>query len=683
MSSIDQILALTPVMAGRVTPDMVLAFGNDLLGQRVGKNSSEISGQPLVAVIRPQGFALLEAAIQKALSGEVVDYEAMLLFPDIGRRRVRVRVIPQRGPDQEVIGAIFFNVDDTRALLGEMHQAELKQMFFALDHHAIVSAADVNGTITLVNDKFCEISGYEREELIGQNHRLVNSGRHPPTFFEQMWDTITAGQVWQGEICNRAKDGSLYWVHSTIVPFVDETGLPTKFISIRTDITGIKAAEEENRRLAFYDPLTNLPNRRLLMKRLAEMSAETVGRGHRAGVMLIDLDDFKKINDVYGHSIGDAILDEVAQRLRALEREGDTAAHVGGDEFMLLLYKLGRSEDEARHRLRQLEAKVVAALSRPYHLSFDQGHASMEVHCTASIGGCMVGPEGISPQEILRRADLALSHAKISGRRRSAYFETFMDEDLTHRFRLEQDLSHAKERGQFVLHYQPIVNREGAILGLEALIRWVHPELGLISPATFIPIAESSDRIVSIGWWVMEQACRQLGIWSHQPGKQHLWIAVNVSAKQLGEPRFVEDLQSLIERSGAPASQLCIEITETVLLEGQGFGLSETFAAIRALGIRLSLDDFGTGYSSLSYLKSLPLTKVKIDQTFVRSLLESPKDQAITEAVLDLANKLGLNVVAEGVETQGQFELLERLGCRQFQGYFFARPATLDSFGLN
>lgn len=679
---VDELLALLPVMAGRVTPDWMLAFGNEPLAQRIGKTSAEVSGQPLVDVIRPQGFPPLHQAILKALSGEVVNYEAVLVFPDIGRRRVRVRVIPQRGPDDHVCGAIFFTVDDTPALQVELHQAELKQVFHALDQHAIVSAADVHGTITMVNDKFCEISGFTREELVGQNHRMVNSGRHPAAFFDHLWATISSGKVWQGEICNRTKDGSLYWVQSTIVPFVGEAGLPTQYISIRTDVTGIKVAEEENRRLAFYDPLTHLPNRRLLMQRLAELGPESGVRKSRAGVMLIDLDDFKKVNDVYGHSVGDAILEEVATRLRALERDGDTVAHLGGDEFMLIFPNLGVQEQAAESRLSYLVVKVAEALNRPHHLSLNHGHASMEVHCTASIGVCAVGIEALPPMELLRRSDLALSHAKISGRRRAAFFDPAMDEDLTNRFRLEQDLSQAQERSQFVLHYQPIVDREGATQGLEALIRWKHPENGMISPAAFIPIAEASDRIVSIGWWVMEQACQHLGVWRSHPEKQHLWIAVNVSAKQLREARFVTELKRLLEATGAPPSKLCIEITETVLLEGQGFGLAQTFADIRALDIRLSLDDFGTGYSSLSYLKSLPLTKVKIDQTFVRSLLESPKDQAITEAVLALAVKLGLSVVAEGVETQGQFELLERMGCGQFQGYYFGRPAPLDALSL-
>lgn len=678
MDDIDHIISFIPVMAGRVMPNMVLAYGNDLLAQHIGKLSSDVSGRPLVDVIRPQGFALLEAAIQQGMFGEVVDYEAMLHFPDLGRTKVRVRVVPHHDQENQVVGVLFFILDNTQALLAELHQADLKQIFHALDHHAIVSATDVHGTIILVNDKFCEISGYERDELIGQNHRMVNAGRHSPAFFEQMWATISVGEVWQGEICNRAKDGSLYWVRSTIVPFVDETGLPAKFISIRTDVTSIKNAEEENHRLAFYDPLTNLPNRRMLIQRLTELSAQTVGQGTHAGVMLIDLDDFKKVNDVYGHSVGDTLIFEVANRLRALGREGDTVAYMGGDEFMLLFHNLGHNDDEATRRMRLIETKVVAELSRPHHITFDHGNASMEIHCSACIGGCIVSQMTLSPQEILRRTDMALSHAKTSGRRRTAYFQNSMDESMTHRFRLEQDLTEAIKREQFVLHFQPIVDHEGCTLGLEALIRWLHPKQGLISPATFIPIAESSDRIVSIGWWVMEQACFQLGRWQDQPERHHLWIAVNVSAKQLCEGSFVLDLESLLKRSGAPASQLCLEITETVLLEGQGFGLIQTFAAIRSLGIRLSLDDFGTGYSSLSYLKSLPLTKVKIDQMFVRSLLDSPKDQAITEAILDLADKLGLSVVAEGVETQGQFELLSNLGCQQFQGYLFGRPAPLD-----
>lgn len=680
---IDSILDFFPVMAGRVTPDMTLAFGNEALASRVSKTAAQISGEPLSNVVRPEGLPALQEGIRQALeTGQVVEYEKVLDFADWGRQLVKVRVVPDEGPGGQILGATFFAKDETLALQAERHQEELKQLFYALDQHAIVSVANTNGDITLVNDKFCEISGYAREELVGHNHRKVNSGHHAQTFFEKMWATITGGEVWQGEICNRAKDGSLYWVNSTIVPFLDGEGLPTHYVSIRTNVTAIKTAEQENRRLAYFDPLTHLPNRRHLMERLAQIGRGAEHLHSRAGVVLVDLDGFKKINDVYGHTVGDAILLEVANRLRGLEREAETVAHLGGDEFILLFPNLSLDKNEAEIRLRYLVGKALDTLNRPYHLAFCLGTASMEIRCTASIGACTTDIEPLARSELLKRVDLALSIAKSSGRHKAAYFDTSMDDQLTYRFRLEQDLSHALERSQFALHYQPIVNREGNVEGLEALIRWNHPERGLVSPGDFIPIAEASDRIVSIGWWVIEQVCRELGKWRHQPNRQYLWIAVNVSARQLRNPRFTQELKRKLDEWGASANQLVLEITESLLLEGHVQALTQTFEEIRALGIRLSLDDFGTGYSSLSYLKSLPLTKVKIDQMFVRSLMENPKDHAITEAVLALAAKLGLSVVAEGVETQGQFELLDRMGCQHFQGYLFGRPAPLDSLGL-
>lgn len=542
----------------------------------------------------------------------------------------------------------------------------------ALDAHAIVAITDANGIITYVNDKFCALSQYARHELLGRTHNIVNAGHHPPKFFDNLWATISQGRVWQGEICNRAKDGSHYWVYSTIVPFVGEDGFPEKYISIRADITALKHAEHEAQHLALYDPLTHLPNRRLLLDRLKQVQAASARTGQYFGMLSLDLDGFKQVNDLYGHQQGDQLLQQVGQRLKMRLRATDTAARMGGDEFIVVLQDLGVDDEEAAAALQAIEHKLREAIMRPY-----DGAGRMHddaVVTSPSTGGVVACGQKLSGQDLLHYADLALYRAKANGRNCFVLFEEALKAEADRKSSLEYDMRFAIERGEFQLYYQPIVNREQCTIGMEALIRWNHPVRGLVPPGEFIELAEQSGHIIPIGWWVLETAVAQLRRWHTDPDRTAWSLSVNVSAKQLQHPHFADSLLQLIARSGINPSKLCLEITETALLSGLDKKLVDKLCAMRDMGLQFALDDFGTGYSSLIYLKQLPLSRLKIDKSFVQSLLHEHKDQSITRAVLLLAQELNMFVIAEGVETPEQFDYLHPAGCQGFQGYLFGRP---------
>jgi diguanylate cyclase (GGDEF)-like protein/PAS domain S-box-containing protein len=445
-----------------------------------------------------------------------------------------------------------------------------------------------------------------------------------------------------------------------------------RFIVLSRDITERKAAEEKIQRLAFSDPLTELPNRRLLLDRLHHALA-TCARSKRYGVlMLIDLDNFKVLNDTLGHDVGDRLLQQVALRLRKCVREGDTVARLGGDEFVVMLEDLADSAQEAATGARTVGEKVLAALSKTFQL------ADYEVHSTPSIGIALFGNGESSVDNLFKQTDLAMYQAKAAGRSTLRFFDPEMQAAVSSRATLETDLRQAIWQKQFLLHYQPQVDVAGRWIGVEALVRWRHPMRGMVSPAEFIPLAEETGLILPLGYWVLEAACRQLVAWSAQPGLRELTMAVNVSARQFSLPDFVSELLALIEHTGADPQRLKLEFTESLLLENAA-GTIDKMLALKARGIGFSLDDFGTGYSSLSYLKRLPLDQLKIDQSFVRDVLTDPNDAAIAKTIVALAQSLGLKAIAEGVETEEQRDFLAGNGCLSYQGYFFSRPLPAEA----
>ncbi|PKO26015.1 MAG: diguanylate cyclase, partial [Betaproteobacteria bacterium HGW-Betaproteobacteria-9] len=439
------------------------------------------------------------------------------------------------------------------------------------------------------------------------------------------------------------------------------------------DITQRKEAEEEIRELAFYDQLTHLPNRRLLMDRLQRALASASRSQRAGGLLFIDLDNFKTLNDTFGHDHGDLLLREVAQRLGTCIRDGDTVARLGGDEFVVMIEDLSTNLQEAAEAARVVSEKILAALDVPYQLA---GH---EHHSTPSIGVTLFAerPQGVD--ELLKQADIAMYQAKAAGRNTVRFFDPEMQNVLTNRASLEMDLRQALVEGQFLLYYQPQVDAAGRITGAEALVRWRHPLRGIVSPAEFIPLAEDTGLILPLGQWVMETACRQLVRWGSRAETAALTLAVNVSARQFRQEHFVDQVLTTLRQSGTTAERLELELTESLLLDD----VEDTIIKMTALkneGLRFSLDDFGTGYSSLAYLKRLPLNQLKIDQSFVRDVLSDPNDAAIARTVVALGQSLGLDVIAEGVESQEQRDFLHSQGCYAYQGYLFGRPLPVDEF---
>jgi diguanylate cyclase (GGDEF)-like protein/PAS domain S-box-containing protein len=533
--------------------------------------------------------------------------------------------------------------------------------------------SDAECVILRVNLAFSGITGYSAEEAVGKKTNLLKSDRHDSAFFAAMWESILARGSWSGEIWNRHKNGEIYPHWLSITAIKGAAGKVTRYVATLTDITQRKSSEEEIRNLAFYDLLTGLPNRRLLIDRLQHALAASI-RSHNCGALLfIDLDDFKTLNDTLGHYVGDQLLVQVAQRLQACVREADTVARFGGDEFVVMLEGLSEDVDAAAAESKKVGETVLGKLEAPYSLS------GLEHRSTVSIGVALFNQGRKDINELLKRADIAMYKAKAEGRNTMRFFDQKLEDAVFARVALEKDLRHGISNGELILHYQPQVNSAGGITGAEALVRWQHPRRGLVSPMEFIPLAEETGLILPLGRWVMQVACAQIAAWAKDEETAHLTLAVNVSALQLQQPDFVDEVLSLLARTGADPRKLKLELTESLLLSHIESTIAK-MAALNARGLTFSLDDFGTGYSSLSYLRRLPLSQLKIDRSFVQDLLLDSNNAVIARTIIALANNLGLDVIAEGVETQEQLEQLKMDGCASFQGFLFGRPVPIEEF---
>ncbi|MGE8188212.1 putative bifunctional diguanylate cyclase/phosphodiesterase [Pseudomonas sp. NPDC086278] len=533
----------------------------------------------------------------------------------------------------------------------------------AVDAAAIFSETDLSGRITYVNDQFCAVSGYSREELIGQNHRLLNSGQHCADFFATMWRTIALGNVWKGDICNRAKDGSLYWVDSTMVPVIDElTGRIDRYLSIRFDISEKRQQLHSLQWRVGHDVLTGLPNRTFLSDLLDQALTFSRKENIPLAVCMLDLDGFKAVNDGYGHASGDQLLVEVAKRLRGIVRGEDVVARLAGDEFVLVL-RYVKDLPELRAALN----RVLGALSAPYSLN------GKDLKIFASIGVTLFPLDNEDAETLLRHADQAMYVAKQSGRNRFYVFDVSRDQALKATHQTVARVRQALAMGELCLHFQPKVHmRRGEVVGFEALLRWEHPENGMVSAREFLSPVEETDLIIDIGEWVMDQVLSQLGRWQREG---QCWpVSINIAARHFQRADFVDRLSQVLARHSQVAPQMLdLEIVESVAVENIQH-VSDCLQACQALGVQFSLGDFGTGYSSLSYLKRLRTQTIKIDRSFVRDILHDRDDLALTTAVIGLARAFGREVIAEGLESVEHGELLLQLGCEVAQGYFIAPP---------
>ncbi len=582
------------------------------------------------------------------------------------------------------------NTDDLRETNARLQQElakskraeqELRIAATAFEAQECIIITDAASRILQVNKAFTATTGYAAEEVIGQNPRMLSSGRQDAAFYAEMWESIRATGTWQGEIWNRRKNGEAYPSWLSITAVLGDDGRATHFVGTSTDIAPRKLAEDRIKHLAYYDQLTHLPNRRLMVDRLDQALTACARHGRQGALLLIDLDDFKSLNDSMGHGVGDNLLVEVARRLQQCVRDGDTVARLGGDEFVVIVNDLDGGE-QAAIQAERIAEKVQARLAESYVLDIVRDGVVVDscIHaCGSSVGIALFRDRSVSTEELLKRADTAMYQAKQAGRQTHRFFDPEMQEAVKLRTLLERDLRRALNEGQFLLYYQPQVNATGCVIGAEALVRWRHPERGMVEPAEFIPLAEETGLILQLGQWVLEQACRQLTVWANSEDTGHLTLAVNVSARQFGRSSFVADVLSIVDDLGVKPDRLKLELTESHLLDNAR-EVIDKMEALKARHVGFSMDDFGTGYSSLSYLKKLPLDQLKIDQSFVRDILSHPSDAAIAKTIVALAQSLGLSVIAEGVETEGQREFLREHGCVTCQGFLFSRPVPLDEF---
>jgi len=595
----------------------------------------------------------------RSITGPVQEAANVAKAMAAGDLTTKVRV---RGSNE--IGRLMMTLGEMQHKLaaGKAAQAQQRlaaQVFLQSPNGILIT--DANGVILLINPAFSQITGYSPADVIGANPRLLASGLHERTFYASMWHSLNNSGAWEGEISNRHKSGAVYSIWKVINRMTDEHGITANYVATFTDLTEKKSDEERIRHMANFDTLTCLPNRSLLRDHFALARSHAQRGGESMALLFLDLDNFKHINDSLGHGIGDELLVCVARRMRQQVREQDTVARLGGDEFVLLLP--GTDADGASH----LARKLLDSSATPNQIG------DRELTVTASIGIAMYPQDGQDLETLAKHADVAMYRAKQDGRNAYCFYTPEMQANSVRTLLLEGELRRALELEQLTLHYQPqLCLQTERIIGVEALLRWTHPELGRVSPAEFIPIAEKSGLILPIGEWVLRTAVQQLASWM-EDGLAPVIMSVNLSAVQFRHPNLPALVSSILGEVGLATKYLELELTEGLASHDPNGAIS-IMADLRARGVRMSIDDFGTGYSSLSYLKRFQVHKLKIDMSFVRDITHNPQDQAIVRAIIGMAASLGLQTIAEGVETREQLDFLRAQGCDEIQGYFCSKP---------
>jgi diguanylate cyclase (GGDEF)-like protein/PAS domain S-box-containing protein len=647
-----------------------ILYSNEVITQITGISVDELKGRDFTELLLIQESAAEMLHQQFLQKGELCAVRSGIRTHDNSRKIISwnsVNIYDSQGLIERII---YFGIDVTKQVAIEK---ELSIAAIAFESQEGMLITDAHNMILRVNRAFTAITGYTAEDVIGLNPRIFKSGHHDEAFYAAMWKSLSDTGVWAGEIWNRRKNGEISSEILTIAAVKNAAGIVTNYVSAFVDSSVINKALEEIKSLAFYDPLTGLPNRRLLVDRLEQSLLSSVRSGLEGVILFLDLDHFKTLNDTLGHDMGDLLLQQVAQRLTACVREGDTVARLGGDEFVIVLTALSEQKIEAAVQAEIIANEILISLNQIYQLN------THIYHCSSSIGVTMINNSEAGIEELLQQADIAMYQAKKAGRNRVCFFDPKMQATINANADLEGKLYKALEYSQFRLHYQIQVDNSGSSVGAEALIRWLHPELGLIFPIQFIPLAEETGLIRAIGQWVVETACAQLSAWQNQALTCNLTLSINVSAQQFQQSDFVAHLQASIEGHGINPGLLNLELTESIFLAN----MDETIAsmnALRTLGVQFSLDDFGTGYSCLQYLKRLPLDQLKIDQSFVRDLIVDNSDRAIVSTIIAMAKSLELDVIAEGVETDEQRQFLQHKGCLHYQGYLFGKPLPIEQF---
>ena len=568
----------------------------------------------------------------------------------------------------EGVMVTFFDITERKKA-----EAELRIAATAFESQVPMIVTDAKSVILRINKAFTEATGYTADEVVGKTPRILQSGKHDKNFYRAMWESINKTGGWQGELWDQRKNGDIYPQWTAISAVKGDNGVVTNYISTQYDISVRKKAEEKINELAFYDQLTSLPNRTLLMDRLKQAISASSRTGNYGALLLIDLDNFKTLNDTLGHDMGDQLLIQVAQRLTMCVREGDTVARLGGDEFVVVLAELKNNEKDASFIVETVSNKILLALNETYQFG------SLTHQSSASIGITLFKGDYSGLEVLLKQADLAMYESKKAGRNAMRFFNPEMQTTIIERAALEDELRKAIKKKQFLLHFQPQVLESGRVIGAEALVRWQHPQRGLVQPRDFIPLLEETRQILSLGLWVLENACDQLAYWETVPHMAHLTLAVNISASHLHQTDFVDQVLTVLAKAGANPQRLKLELTESLLVTDVEDAILK-MTKLKEHGVGFSLDDFGTGFSSLSYLKRLPLDQLKIDQSFVKDILTDPNDAAIAKMVIALADSLGLAVIAEGVELKAQKDFLALQGCHAYQGYLFSNALTAEAF---
>ncbi len=631
---------------------------------------SELEGQSVTQILPAEAAQQVLAAIRDAdKNGMSLGRQILLPLPQ-GPHWFELSVSKKCDTLGKPTSYIVLSRDITSTKEAE---EELRIAAATFESQEAILITDSNAKVLRANKAFEVITGYSATEIVGQNMNNLHSDHHDAAFYQDMWSELRETGKWVGEVWDRRKSGELYPRYMTITAVYDDNQEVINYVSVFTDIAQRKQTEEEIHQLAFYDPLTRLPNRRLLIDRLQYAMEKSLRSDQYGALLFLDLDHFKIINDTKGHAIGDLLLIEVASRLKNCLRTGDIVARLSGDEFVLVLEDLSKESDDAATQAEQVAEKISSELVKPYMLE------DYKCYTTPSIGINLFRGHHDSIDVLFRNADVAMYQAKSAGRNAIRFFDPQMQVALEARSSLEADLRQALDKQQFSLHYQIQIDSQHRPLGAEALLRWEHPARGLVFPDQFIPLTEENGLIVPIGLWVLETACAQINKWQCDDMTRNLTLAVNVSAKQLHQAEFTEQVKQVLLETGVNPSLLKLELTESVVLENFEDTIKK-MQKLKSLGVRFSLDDFGTGQSSLTYLKQLPLDQIKIDRSFVRDIATDPNDAAIVNTIIVMSKAMGLDVIAEGVETEDQREFLDLHGCQNYQGYLFSEPVPLDQF---